>query len=83
MVNYHSQGPNWALSVDDDGVGMPHGEVVATPGLGTSIVEARDRRLDHPCAYSCCGRGQTSPASRLASGVRWAIRIGPLSVQKR
>jgi PAS domain S-box-containing protein len=45
MVNYHSQGPNWALSVDDDGVGMPHGEVVATPGLGTSIVEALARQL--------------------------------------
>jgi two-component sensor histidine kinase len=45
-VNYHSQGPNWTLCVDDDGVGMPHGDTVATPGLGTSIVEALARQLD-------------------------------------
>jgi two-component sensor histidine kinase len=45
MVNYQSQGPNWTLSVDDDGVGMPKGEVVVMPGLGTSIVEALARQL--------------------------------------
>jgi two-component sensor histidine kinase len=45
MVNYQSQGPNWTLSVDDDGVGMPHGKDIATPGLGTSIVEALARQL--------------------------------------
>ena len=40
LVDYQSQGPNWTLSVNDDGVGMPVGEDVATPGLGSSIVEA-------------------------------------------
>jgi PAS domain S-box-containing protein len=45
-VNYQSQGPNWTLCVDDDGVGMPRGDAVATPGLGTSIVEALARQLD-------------------------------------
>jgi len=45
MVNYWSKGPNWTLSVDDDGVGMPQDEAVATPGLGTSIVEALARQL--------------------------------------
>jgi two-component sensor histidine kinase len=45
IVNYQSQGPNWTLSVDDDGVGMPHGDAIATPGLGTSIVEALARQL--------------------------------------
>jgi two-component sensor histidine kinase len=45
MVNYQSQGPNWTLSVNDDGVGMPQGGAVATPGLGTSIVEALARQL--------------------------------------
>ncbi len=46
-VSYHSQGPNWTLSIDDDGVGMHRaGKPVATPGLGTSIVEALARQLD-------------------------------------
>jgi len=44
-VGYHSHGPNWTLMVDDDGVGMPQGEAVATAGLGTSIVEALARQL--------------------------------------
>ncbi len=39
-VNYGSQGPNWTLSVDDDGVGMPKGDIIAAPGLGSSIVVA-------------------------------------------
>jgi two-component sensor histidine kinase len=46
MVDYRSQGPNWTLCVEDDGIGMPHGDVVATPGLGTSIVEALARQLN-------------------------------------
>ncbi len=45
-VDYRAQGPNWTLSVEDDGVGMPQGEAVATPGLGTSIVEALARQLN-------------------------------------
>jgi two-component sensor histidine kinase len=45
LVNYHSQGPNWALSVRDDGVGMPLGEAKAKRGLGTSIVQALSAQL--------------------------------------
>src|SRR3984957_3474892 len=37
-VGYHSHGPNWTLSVVDNGVGMPKDIVVTKPGLGTSIV---------------------------------------------
>ena len=44
MVGYHAHGPNWTLSVRDDGVGMPAGLKV-TPGLGTSIVEALGAQL--------------------------------------
>jgi two-component sensor histidine kinase len=44
-VGYKSQGPNWTLSVGDDGVGMPKDRASAKPGLGTSIVEALARRL--------------------------------------
>jgi two-component sensor histidine kinase len=44
-VDYQSRGPNWALSVGDNGVGMPEEPTHAKPGLGTSIVEALARQL--------------------------------------
>ena len=45
VVAYRSHGPNWTLSIKDDGVGMPRDAASATPGLGTSIVEALARQL--------------------------------------
>ncbi len=45
VVTYHRHGPNWTLSVTDDGVGMPTDPEAATPGLGTSIVEALAKQL--------------------------------------
>jgi two-component sensor histidine kinase len=45
MVRYRTRGPNWTLSVGDNGVGMPKDPARATPGLGTSIVEALARQL--------------------------------------
>ena len=45
VVAYRSHGPNWTLSVRDDGVGMPRDAASATPGLGTSIVEALSKQL--------------------------------------
>jgi two-component sensor histidine kinase len=44
LVDYHSRGPNWTLSVNDNGVGMP-AEPVAKAGLGTSIVQALAKQL--------------------------------------
>ena len=44
-VDYHSHGPNWTLSVIDNGVGMPIDAASAKPGLGTSIVQALTRQL--------------------------------------
>lgn len=44
-VDYHSHGPNWTLSVTDNGVGMPVDAASAKPGLGTSIVQALTRQL--------------------------------------
>ncbi|KPF83398.1 histidine kinase [Brevundimonas sp. AAP58] len=44
-VGYESHGANWTLTVADDGVGMPKDAASATPGLGTSIVEALARQL--------------------------------------
>lgn len=46
VVEYGSHGPNWTLSVSDDGIGMRHGSAGDKPGLGTSIVEALAKRLD-------------------------------------
>ena len=40
LVSYQSHGPNWTLSVRDNGVGMPKDAESAVAGLGTSIVEA-------------------------------------------
>ncbi len=44
-VDYQSHGPNWTLSVGDNGVGMPKDAANARPGLGTSIVESLARQL--------------------------------------
>jgi two-component sensor histidine kinase len=44
LVDYHSQGPNWTLSVSDNGVGMPSAPI-AKAGLGTTIVQALARQL--------------------------------------
>ncbi len=44
-VGYESHDGNWTLTVADDGVGMPKDAASATPGLGTSIVEALARQL--------------------------------------
>jgi two-component sensor histidine kinase len=44
-VDYRSKGPNWTLSVGDDGVGMPADPAEAKPGLGTSIVDALAKQL--------------------------------------
>ena len=45
VVTYHGRGPNWSLSVDDNGVGMPDDPASAKPGLGTSIVQALAAQL--------------------------------------
>ena len=45
VVAYGSDGPKWALTVKDDGVGMFPGTPKAKPGLGTGIVEALARHL--------------------------------------
>jgi len=43
VVAYAARGPNWTLSVDDDGVGVPSD---AKPGLGTGIIEALIKQLN-------------------------------------
>jgi two-component sensor histidine kinase len=45
LVDYRCHGPNWTLSVKDDGVGIASSPGIAKAGLGTSIVEALARQL--------------------------------------
>ena len=44
-VDYKSHGPNWALSVNDDGIGMSADVASAKAGLGTSIIQALSAQL--------------------------------------
>ncbi len=45
-VDYRAEGSGWALTVADDGVGMPSGDAETAKGLGTSIVNALAKQLD-------------------------------------
>lgn len=45
-VDYKAANDFWSLSVTDDGVGMPAGDKIAKPGLGSGIVEALARQLE-------------------------------------
>ena len=45
-VQYASVGTDWTLSVSDDGIGMPKGDDLPRPGLGTGIVDALTRQLN-------------------------------------
>jgi two-component sensor histidine kinase len=40
LVGYRANGPDWTLTVKDDGIGMPKGSRKAKAGLGTGIIEA-------------------------------------------
>ena len=57
VVGYSGQGPNWTLTVRDDGVGMPRDAASATPGLGTSIVEALAKQLHARIQVESPGQG--------------------------
>lgn len=44
-IGYQAHGPNWSLTVNDNGVGMPSDPSVIRTGLGTNIVKALARQL--------------------------------------
>ena len=46
VVDYQSTGSGWALSVGDNGVGMPADHESAKAGLGTTIITALATQLD-------------------------------------
>ena len=45
VVGYGSDGPNWKLSVSDNGIGMPAAPGSTIRGLGSNIVEALAKQL--------------------------------------
>jgi two-component sensor histidine kinase len=57
VVEYKSHGPNWTLSVSDNGIGMPPEHGSGKPGLGTNIVEALAKRLDAEVQVADTGPG--------------------------
>ena len=56
-VEYSSRGPNWTLSVTDNGVGMPENSANAKPGLGTNIVQALAKQLKAKIKVADAGPG--------------------------
>jgi two-component system, sensor histidine kinase PdtaS len=66
LVSYHADGPNWTLSVTDDGVGFPGDPESVTRGLGSSIVEALARQLGGEVQITSGGRGAVVRVVRAA-----------------
>jgi two-component sensor histidine kinase len=57
LIDYHSEGADWVLSVTDNGIGMPEGEDAPKAGLGTGIVEALSKNLLGEIDVSDAGPG--------------------------
>ncbi|MGD0143427.1 MAG: sensor histidine kinase [Rhizomicrobium sp.] len=79
-VGYHSHGPNWALSVTDNGIGMPADAADAKPGLGTSIVQALAKQLQ---AHIEVGNAQPGTAVTVAHTQIAAVRIASSATGER
>jgi two-component sensor histidine kinase len=70
VVDYHTEGDAWALSVVDNGIGMPKGAETPKAGLGTSIVRALAQQLQakimvadsNPGTSVCVFRSQIATA---------------------
>ncbi|WP_407049347.1 sensor histidine kinase [Methyloraptor flagellatus] len=57
VVRYRSDPPKWALSVEDDGIGMPKDRAKAHVGLGTSLISALARQMKAVVAVADCNPG--------------------------
>jgi len=73
IVGYEPAAPNWRLSVSDNGIGKPEGELDWTiPGLGTTIIEALAKQLDARTEIVTNAHGRTVSiihgAAEVASG---------------
>ena len=56
-IGYQAHGPNWALTVKDDGIGVPADPALIRTGLGTSIVQALARQLQATVDTAAAGPG--------------------------
>jgi chemotaxis protein methyltransferase CheR len=60
VVSYRIAGPDWKLTVSDNGIGKPDvGASDTKPGLGTSLVKALTRQLDAVVDVASSLRGTT------------------------
>lgn len=57
VIAYEDRGPNWVLSVSDDGVGMPTDPSLIRSGLGASIVQALAKQLQAIVEVASAGPG--------------------------
>jgi len=57
VIAFEDRGPNWTLSVSDDGVGMPTDPSLIRSGLGTSIVQALAKQLEATVEVASAGPG--------------------------
>jgi two-component sensor histidine kinase len=76
IVDYHSNGPTWALRVSDDGIGIRH-DPESKPGLGTNIVEALAKRLEAEVQVAAANPGTVVSIVRAAIA---AVRADARSV---
>ncbi|MEO5493436.1 MAG: histidine kinase dimerization/phosphoacceptor domain -containing protein [Sphingomonas sp.] len=65
MVTYEIDGPDWKLTVSDNGVGLEFpNKPAADTGLGTTIIKALAKQLGAGVAYSDTGPGLTIAVTR-------------------
>jgi two-component sensor histidine kinase len=57
VVDYYSEGAAWALSVVDNGIGMPQGDETPKAGLGSRIVQALTQQLQARIRVADCDPG--------------------------
>ncbi len=63
VIDYHSSGGDWTLSVADDGVGMPSGSDAPAAGLGTGIIEALAKNLAGTIKLTEANPGTANPGT--------------------
>jgi len=76
FVAYESHGPDWALAVSDNGVGIAAYSDGGKPGLGTNIVEALAKRLDANVQVASANPGTAVSIVHAQNGAARAAESG-------
>jgi chemotaxis protein methyltransferase CheR len=80
MVTYDLAEPNWRLTVSDNGIGRPAGQMdKALPGLGTAIIEALAKQLDARVEVFMDPHGTTVSITHTAFVSRLPRRAGAMA----